>query len=312
MRIKDVSVCVGGALFLLIGSAWIPFFGPFLSLLTPLPFLYFSSKFNLLQGLKLVGLAAVLMGLAAKFLGGSQVILLCLEFGLLGVILAELFRRQLTIGYTLLVGTFTGILLGFLFLYFVALSKNMGPMEMLQSYLKANLNETLKAYESMGAGMENAAELEHYGKALIEAIAKIYPALLILGTGFVVWLNVMLSRPLFRAGNLDYPAFVSLDRWRAPERMVWGVIAAGFALFLLSGSIELMAVNALIVFMAVYLLHGLSILLFFLNKYRVPAFIRFGLFFLIVFQQILLPVLALAGLFDQWIDFRKIQRRMGS
>jgi uncharacterized protein YybS (DUF2232 family) len=113
-------------------------------------------------------------------------------------------------------------------------------------------------------------------------------------------------------GRLAYPDFIPTDRWQAPERMIWGVIAAGFALFLLSGSIKLLAMNAIIVMMAIYVFHGLSILLFFLNKYRVPSLIRIGLFFLIVFQQVLLGVLALAGLFDQWVDFRKIGRRTGS
>jgi hypothetical protein len=37
---------------------------------------------------------------------------------------------------------------------------------------------------------------------------------------------------------------------------------------------------------------------------------RIGIYFLIIIQQLFLAVLALAGLFDQWIDFRKIHRRV--
>jgi uncharacterized protein YybS (DUF2232 family) len=97
-----------------------------------------------------------------------------------------------------------------------------------------------------------------------------------------------------------------MDRWHAPEFMVWGVIASGFTLFLSIPGVELIAINGLIVMLAIYVFHGLSILLFFLNKYRVPSWLRFGIYFLIFFQQIFLVVLALAGLFDQWIDFRKL------
>jgi uncharacterized protein YybS (DUF2232 family) len=91
--------------------------------------------------------------------------------------------------------------------------------------------------------------------------------------------------------------------------MVWGVIAAGFALFFPIASIRLLAINSLIVMSVIYVFHGLSIVLFFFNKYRVPKWARFGSYILIVFQQIFLVGLAFAGLFDQWIDFRKIHKK---
>jgi uncharacterized protein YybS (DUF2232 family) len=91
--------------------------------------------------------------------------------------------------------------------------------------------------------------------------------------------------------------------------MVWGVIAAGFALLLFDGTLEMAALNGLIVMIVIYAFHGLSILLFYLNKYHVPSWIRFGVYFLLLFQQVFLCVLALAGLFDQWFNFRKISKQ---
>jgi uncharacterized protein YybS (DUF2232 family) len=135
---------------------------------------------------------------------------------------------------------------------------------------------------------------------------------MIIGTGFAVWLNVVIAKPLFHMGQLEYPDFDPMDCWQAPEGLVWVVIVSGFALFFLSGGIRLLAINALIILMFVYLFHGLSIVLFFLNKYRVPSWIRIGVYFLIIIQQLFLVLLALAGLFDQWIDFRKIRRRQES
>jgi uncharacterized protein YybS (DUF2232 family) len=125
----------------------------------------------------------------------------------------------------------------------------------------------------------------------------------------VVWVNVVISRPLFRMGNIRYPDFGPMDRWQAPEFMVWGVIAAGFALFFPKASIRLLAINSLIVLSVIYIFHGLSIVLFFFNKYRVPTWARLGSYILIILQQIFLVGLAFAGLFDQWIDFRKIHKK---
>jgi len=294
---------------LLIASGWVPFAGPFLSLLTPLPFLYYTAKFGLREGVKALVICLLAVGLIGNLSGFSQAVFLCLEFGLLGLIISEIYRRKLTIGRTLLWGTGLMLLLGFVILTGVGLTKNMGPIELVLGYLQSNLKGTVDVYEHMGGGQEKAVQLRQFAKALMEIITRIYPSLVIIGTGFVVWLNVVLSRHVFRLGNLPYPQFASTDRWWAPEYMVWGVIAAGFSLFLPVSGIRWVSINVLIVLLTVYVFHGLSIVLFFLNKYRVPSWIRLGVYFLIVFQQIFLFLLALAGLFDQWIDFRKIRHR---
>ena len=114
---------------------------------------------------------------------------------------------------------------------------------------------------------------------------------------------------LVRIGKIAYPDFAPMDRWRTPEQMVWGVIVAGFALFFPLSGVKLLALNSLLVMSVIYVFHGLSIVLFFLNKYKVPFWIRFGVYFLLIFQQIFLIVLALAGLFDQWIDLRRIHKK---
>jgi uncharacterized protein YybS (DUF2232 family) len=264
---------------------------------------------GLRQGAKLTALVVLAIGLASKLAGQEQIIIFAAEFSLLGLAISELFRRKLSLGRTIFAATLFMLLLGLGVLFFVALPRNMGPLDLMLGYLQEHLKAAIKAYEEMGMPQQKAVELEEFGKFLIDTISKIYPSLVIIGSGFVVWLNIVMVRPLFRMSNLEYPDFVPLDHWRAPDVFIWVVIVSGFALFLPSGNIKLIAVNALIVVMAVYFFHGLSITLFFLNRYRVPTLIRVAVYLLIIIQQLFMVLLALAGLFDQWIDFRKIHRR---
>ena len=309
MKISNVLGCVGWAAFLLSAAAWIPIFGPFLNLLTPLPFLFYSTKLGFYKGVMLAALAVIIIGVVAKLAGFPQIAVFGVEFSLFGLFLAELFRRKVTLGQTICLATAFMLVLGFGFLVILALSRDMGPVEMMRSYLQDHLTASIKAYEQMGMSPEGTGELEAFGKAFVDAVSKVFPALMIMGTGFAVWLNVIIAKPLFRMGNLEYPDFFPLDRWSAPDRMVWGVIASGFALFLTSGGIKLTALNALIVMMGIYMFHGLSIILFFFNKYNVPTWVRVGVYIVIIIQQLFLGILALAGLFDQWVDFRKIRKR---
>lgn len=312
MKMTDILGCVGCAGVFLLASAWVPFVGPFFILLSPLPFVYYSTKLGFHQGVKLAALSIFAIGLAAKLIGHPQVISFGVEFCLFGLALSEVFKRKLSIGQTIFFATVFLILLGLCFLFFLSLSRNMGITEMMLSYLESHLGAAIKAYEEMGIPQENTIELDAYVKNFIDTISRIFPSLMIIGTGFAVWLNVIIAKPLFRIGNLEYPDFVSMETWKAPDSLVWGMIVSGFALFLPSGSIGILAINALIVMIAIYFFHGLSITLFFLNKYHVPPWIRIIIYFLIVIQQFFWAVLALAGLFDQWIDLRKIHRRMDS
>jgi uncharacterized protein YybS (DUF2232 family) len=204
------------------------------------------------------------------------------------------------------------LLVGFVILFFIGLSKRMGPADLILDYFQKNLAEAIHTYGNMGLDHEKSLKFEEFSKVLIDILTKIYPSLLVVGTGFVVWVNIMMSKTIFRIGKLQYPDFSPIDRWRSPDYMVWAVIAAGFSLFFPIAGIKWFALNVLIVMLMIYVFHGLSILLFFFNKFHIPRWIRIGIYFLIIIQQFFLLGLAMLGLFDQWIDFRKIYHRRAS
>jgi len=306
MKFTDVMGCVSTAIILLLVSAWIPFIGPLFSLLTPLPFLYYTTKLGPYQGLKIVFLSFLIIGLIAKLAGSMQIIFLCVELGLLGLIISGIFRRGLTFGLTIFWGTTFMLFIGVLFLLLISLSKKMGPIEFILDYFQANLREFINASKDMTLEQEKVLQLQEFSKFLSGFISKVYPSFAIIGAGLVVWGNVIICKPLFRIRNLKYPEFGPMDQWRTPELMVWGFIAAGFASFLTTSTVKLLAVNAIIVMSVIYVFHGISIVLFFLKKYNVNTWVRVGVFLLIILQQLFLVMLALAGLFDQWMDFRKI------
>lgn len=297
---------------LLLASVWIPIAGPFFSLLTPLPFLYYSAKLGVSQAVKLTCVSILVTGLIAAITRQSQLIFLCFEFSVLGLILSEIFRRKMSIGTSVLLGTCLLLLMGLLVLAVAGLRKNLGPLEMVYAYLLESLEETARITTQVGADPEKAGAFQETLKALKEVVALIYPSLMIVGSAFVVWLNVIMSRPLFIKRNLEVPDFGALDRWKSPELMVWGLIAAGFSLFLSFSPLRLVAVNALVIMLAIYFFHGLSVLLFYLNKYRVPPWMRVGVYALILLQQILVVGVTMAGLFDQWIDLRRIHQKKPS
>ena len=212
MKVTDVLGCACSASVLLLMSAWMPFFGPFFSLLIPLPFLYYMTKLGLNRGVMVAVITLLAVVFIAKLMGFPPVLFICIEFGFLGLIISEIFKRGYTFGYTIFWGTSLMVLLGTLMLVLVGLTQNMGPLELILNYFQLNLKEMIHSYENMGWEPEKIRQLEEYSKVLIRVISKVYPSLMVVGTGFVVWINVIVSKPLFRFGKLKYPDFVQSMR----------------------------------------------------------------------------------------------------
>lgn len=293
-------------MFFSMASILIPVVGSFISLLIPLPFLFYSSKLGLQQGMIIGLISLFIVSMTSTLIGYPHIIIQCIEFGLLGLIISEAFRRKYSFGITILGGILTTICTASVILIAMAAYTGNGPIDLILDYFQNDLNQAIHLYENSGMEQEQITELQQFSQMFVDLFKKIFPSFIIVWTGIVVWINVIISRPLFARKGIRYPNFGSLDRWQAPEFLVWGLIVSGFALFLPVSGIKWAAANALIVMGVIYFFGGLSIVLFLFNKYHIPSWARVGIYILLSIQVVFWLVLALAGLFDQWIDLRKI------
>ncbi len=173
------------------------------------------------------------------------------------------------------------------------------------------VSQTGAYYEKSGI---KGSDLEMLRQGLKEAanfIAKAYPALLIVSLGAIAGANVQLLK---KAAHLlpRRPMFGDFKRFRNPEIMVWFPIVSGFALLLHEDLVSRVALNILVVTMSLYFVQGLSITTHFFERFRVPRFVRFLFYILLVVQPYLLMAVAAFGLFDLWCNFRapKIQENL--
>jgi len=100
----------------------------------------------------------------------------------------------------------------------------------------------------------------------------------------------------------------SLLAWRAPERLVWLLIAAGGLLILFDGFWFWAGANLLLVLSLVYFFQGLAVLAFWLGKKNAPRILRVGIYLLVAVEIFLALLVALVGLFDLWFNFRRLGR----
>ena len=161
--------------------------------------------------------------------------------------------------------------------------------------------------------VETGMQMERAVRMLRETVPVILPGILSSGLVFIVWLNVVLANrilynrvPLPLQGDRFDAPWPPYSRWRLPEKLVWLVIGAGIAVTVGTGVLRQVGINMLMVLGLVYFFQGLAIMIYFLEKWAVPRFLKITLYVLLALQSYGLLILVLLGLADVWLDIRKL------
>lgn len=174
---------------------------------------------------------------------------------------------------------------------------------LVSTLVAAEVSAAEKLYPSMQLPPEQLIELQKIGEMLIEWVPRLYPAFLTVSLGGVMLVLALGLRRL-ADGRMLLPG-PSFSEWKLPEQMVWGVIAAGFALVIPWQPLKVGALNVLIVLLPLYFLQGMAVIATFLAKRKMPMFVRGMVYLLIVILNPLPLLVTVLGVTDLWVDFRK-------
>lgn len=283
----------------------IPLVGPIVIVMTPLPILYYGMRLDRVRFGAVLAVAWIGTALLLTALGHPLNLPVLLMIGFTGTLLAEILRRGYRAGATVLTVSLALFFCGLGFLVVQSLASGSGLLPMVERYVAAVIRENLRLYEQMDISAEQVSLVRENAAEISAFIAGIFPALALSGAAVTVWLNLLAGRWLFRrTGSAGFPDLGELSLWKAPERLVWLLIAAGGAMLTSSDALKIIGMNILILCCLIYLFQGLAIAAFLFKQKRVPVFFRVLFYTLIVFQQYLLVAVVAVGLFDLWFDFR--------
>jgi len=286
-------------------SIYIPIVGFFCALFIPLPTLIYRSKLGRTTGTIIPVIATIIM---AVILGGLSIdILFFFELLLLGFVLSELLELNLSIEKTILYACGSVIITGIICLLFYSNLADKGIYALVSEYVSKNLELTLSLYENMGMKQESIQMISTSLDNIKYVFIRIIPALVVASTLFISWINLLLSKSIFRNWNLFYPDFGPLKLWKAPELLVWIMIGCGSLLLIPNKTFKILGLNGLLILITVYFFQGMAIISFYFEKKKFPRLLRFFLYSLIALQQIVLLVVIGLGFFDMWLNFRKLE-----
>lgn len=283
-------------------AGYVPIVGMFVSLLAPTPVLLGALRYGSRRGLLVLLLSTVALTL---LLGVHHSLLFFSEYGVMAIVMAEALRRRQSVETTLLVATGAALLMSGLVIAAFLWSAQL-DLGAVRQHLEDNLTQAARLYLREGdTGSE--AQVLPYVQEGVELVIRILPALFVASTAAGAVLNYSVVRILWpRLGGPPLFPETSFSRWRVPDFCVWVLIAAGIFSFIPIPILQVAGVNVLLLVSLIYLIQGLAITVFYLNKGSVPVIFRRLAYLFLIVQPLLLLGVAAFGLFDLWFDFRRL------
>ena len=178
---------------------------------------------------------------------------------------------------------------------------------LVSEYIAQNLKLTMVLYESMGVSEESLIQLSNSLEQIHYVLIRIVPAMVIGSTLFVAWINLLLAKGILTAKGVFFPDFGRLNHWKAPDALIWLFIGCGGMLLMPGNSLKMLGLNGLLILLTVYFLQGIAVVSYYFEKKRFPRALRLFLYTLIALQQFILLLIIGLGLFDIWLNFRKLK-----
>ena len=272
--------------------------------LVPLLVFYYLCRYGSNAGGKYILYGALVALLAGTFLQVASQILLAMTMVPTGFILARSVAQEEAPPLAGLKGFVVLSISWFLFSAMIAVTEGSNPYSMLLLSINQGMDEALKLYqENEKIPAESLYLLTQSFSQIKERLSQLMPAILTSIALFTVWLAMVLGNRLLykNTGQSPWPEY---QYWQLPDKLVWSVIAAAVLALLPLPMTRPIGFNLLLIASVIYCFQGLSIVLFFLNKWKVPLFIRSLLYMIIVFQSVGTLFLSVIGLADVWFDLR--------
>lgn len=172
--------------------------------------------------------------------------------------------------------------------------------------LDAGISEALQYYRtSASVSSETLMLLESTLLQMKIIVPIIMPAMLGSFILLITWFTMVAGNKLVLKICGKAP-WVQYSHWQLPDKLIWIVIFFGVLALISIYPLRKIGINGLILLSIVYCFQGLSIGVFFMQKWNIPAIFKVFFYVMIVFQSFGTVLLLFLGIADIWFNFRKL------
>lgn len=305
LQLGKTLLPVAAILALLLVAMLVPPFGVLIGVFIPVPLVFLYVQLGRRPG---VILLALVFGVLFTLLGPRQAVLFFTEYAVLAGVMAETIRFRLSFDKCILFSALVSAALSIILLFFIFTDRESTLTEFFQKQIEGHFAQSLEALRAVGDKPEDLKAMQEFADKASGSLAQAYPSFIIIGTFITAVINYYVVRFVWGriyGSDLFHPARFS--EWTVPDQTVWVFIGSGALYFLAGDILGTIGINLFFLVLVVYFFQGLAILIYFLESRKVPVFFWVLIFFVIVFQPLLIGVAIGLGIFDTWMDMRKVR-----
>ncbi len=279
------------------------------SIVAPAPLVVLGAKHPWRYSLAVLGGEII----ALFLLQGSGVFFTVFYYGLAPLVMAQAIRLRYTIAQTVMWSVLIPCGLNMLLLVGYSAVAQESPVTVIERTIESLLQvaqERMPLPDTPQSDEPEASEDDVVAivKSMSQIIVMILPAMMVMNFLFTNVVNYLIVRWYF---GRNQPPFMidptDLGTWHLADHVVWIFLLSGIMLILPSTLLNVVGWNVFILTLALYLLHGIAITVFWMRRLPLPVSGRWLLViaaFLFAGPLCIVMWMA-AGLFDIWLDFRR-------
>jgi uncharacterized protein YybS (DUF2232 family) len=302
---KELIIGVAATLLFFLSVMMIPVFGILAGVFTPLPTLLAYYRWGSPWAFWVPGAATALGGGLLAYLNLAQSLPLLMEMLLLGLLLGLGMRRNWSLERTVSTAGLIVFAIGALVFWLSYGDGSEGSGMQAERDLRDVVGLILQQY---GTASSDQRVIEEAVQKMLPFLVKMLPGAALSSMLMACWLNLLAAKRYCRRHQLPLPGWQEWRQWKAPDFLVWVVIGSGLVFLLPFDFLQIPGLNAIMVAGVVYLFQGLAIVSFYFERWKLPRIFRAFLYGVIFIQQFLTLGAMLMGLFDMWVDFRRLSR----
>ena len=310
-RVKPMvegGILTAAAILFALISTYVPLIGPFVNLIWPVPIILLGVR----HGYRWSILATVAAGLLiALLMHPLHAITVVVGFGLIGIVLGHALRKEMSPTKTILLGTAASVVSKVAVLAIASAVLGINPLNQQADAMTRAVSQVMDMYRAMGLKEEDLAQLETMMRSSLELMKIIFPAGLAMAALLDTCLNYWAAKAVLRKlGHVlaDLPSF---SRWVLPRAVIYALALAMVMIYWgQSREINLLlnaGINLAMMSSVALLIQGVSLFVFFAEKYKLSKWVRGILLFLILTSGPISQGLIIAGAFELIFDYRRLR-----
>ena len=286
-------------------STYMPIIGMFVDFFWAVPFAVLTVRLGIRRAT--YSLIATIL-LLSLFIGSVLTIRLALSYGLCGLALGFAVQQKFNavkIFMLTLIVSFAAQIAAVLILMFVM---DINFLETQIEMVRESFEQTFSMYETLGVDSAELKQAKEQVEPAIELLSLLMPTLLLIMALINTTACFYTAKWIFPKIGLIIPDFPQFSQWRFPNAFFYLMILALLGLYWGSTRdlqvLYTVSINANILALFAGFIQGMSLLSFAANRLNISKILRRIIFVVIIFNFMLFQIIAFAGLFDMFFDYR--------